>query len=197
MRTRCFSNLGRVMMGFVRPCRLATFTAAGLFAVASARADVVESGPSGFAIQHSVQIAAAPDRVYAALTKPAKWWNSEHTFSGSAANLTLEARAGGCFCETWNGGSVQHSVVVTAMPGKMLRLRGALGPFQGQGMDGALTFTFKQSGNGTQLTFENVLGGYMKGGIGKWPSLADAMLTEQMDRLKRYVETGSPEAARK
>jgi uncharacterized protein YndB with AHSA1/START domain len=162
-----------------------------------ARADVVESGASGFAIQRTVHVAAAPERVYAALTNPAKWWNSEHTFSGSAANMTLEARAGGCFCEIWNGGSVQHLVVVQAIPGKTLRLHGALGPFQGQGMDGALTFTLKQSGEGTDLTLENIMGGFMKGGIGKWPSLADGMLSDQMERLKRYVETGSPEAAKK
>jgi uncharacterized protein YndB with AHSA1/START domain len=159
------------------------------------RAEVVESSANGFALQRIVHIAATPERVYAALIQPAKWWNSEHTFSGSAANLTLDARAGGCFCESWNGGSVQHLVVVYAVAGKTLRLRGALGPFQGQGADGALTFTLKPSGDGTDLTMENIVGGYMKGGFTKWPPLADSMLAEQMVRLKRYTETGSPEPA--
>ena len=111
--------------------------------------------------------------------------------------MTLDARAGGCFCEIWKGGSVQHLVVTQAVRGKLLRLRGALGPFQAQGMDGALTFTLKESGNGTDLTLSNILGGFMKGGVGKWPSLADVMLAEQIGRLKRYVETGSAEAAAK
>jgi uncharacterized protein YndB with AHSA1/START domain len=163
----------------------------------STRAEVVESGPNGFALQRTVHIAATPERVYAALVLPAKWWNSEHTFSGSAANLSLEPRAGGCFCETWSGGSVQHLVVADAATGKTLRLRGALGPFQGQGADGALTFTLKPAGDGTDLTMENIVGGYMKGGFAKWPPLADSMLAEQMIRLKRYVETGTPEAASK
>jgi uncharacterized protein YndB with AHSA1/START domain len=163
----------------------------------SARAAVVESGPNGFAIQQSLHIAAAPERVYATLMTPARWWNSEHTFSGSAANLTLEPRAGGCFCETWNGGSVQHLVVVYAEPGKVLRLRGALGPFQGQGVDGALTFTLKASAGGTDLVLENTAGGFIKGGFGKWPLLADAMLADLMARLKRYMETGSPDGASK
>jgi len=158
-----------------------------------ARAEVVESSPNGFALQRTVHIAAAPDRVYAALIQPAKWWNSEHTFSGSAANLSLDARAGGCFCETWSGGSVQHLVVVDAVSGKTLRLRGALGPFQGQGMDGALTFTIKPAGDGADLTMDNIVGGFMKGGVSKWPPLADSMLAEQMIRLKRYTETGSPD----
>ena len=163
----------------------------------SAHAEVIEASSSGFALQRTIHIAAAPDRVYAALIQPAKWWNPEHTFSGSAANLSLDARAGGCFCETWSGGSVQHEVVVYVVPGKTLRMRGALGPFQAQGMTGALTFSIKAAGDGTDLTMENVVGGFMKGGIGKWPRLADSMLAEQMIRFKRYVETGSPEAALK
>jgi uncharacterized protein YndB with AHSA1/START domain len=158
-----------------------------------ARAEVVEAGPGGFALQRTIHVAATPERVYAALVLPARWWNSEHTFSGSAANLSLDARAGGCFCEFWSGGSVQHLVVVSAMPGKLLRMRGALGPFQSQGVDGALTFTIKAAGDGADLTMDNMIGGFMKGGPAKWPTLADSMLAEQMIRLKRYIEIGSPE----
>jgi uncharacterized protein YndB with AHSA1/START domain len=169
----------------------ATLVLAQMFA---ARAAVVESGPNGFALQQRLHIATSPERVYAALITPAKWWNSEHTFSGSAANLTLDARAGGCFCEIWNGGSVQHLMVTDAEPGKILRLRGALGPFQGQGVDGALTFTLKADAGGTDVTLDNIVGGYIKGGAAKWPALADAMLADQIARLKRFIETGSPDA---
>jgi uncharacterized protein YndB with AHSA1/START domain len=158
-----------------------------------ARAEVVEAGPTGFALQRTIHIAATPERVYAALVLPTRWWNSEHTFSGSASNLSLDARAGGCFCELWSGGSVQHLLVVTAMPGKLLRMRGALGPFQGQGVQGALSFTIRPASDGADLTMDNVVGGFMKGGLAKWPTLADSMLAEQMIRLKRYIETGSPE----
>jgi uncharacterized protein YndB with AHSA1/START domain len=162
----------------------------------SARAAVVESSATGFAIQQMVHIQAAPERVYAALITPAKWWNSDHTFSGNAGNLTLEPRAGGCFCETWNGGSVQHLIVVDAEPGKSLRVRGALGPFQGQGVDGALTFTLKASAGGTDVVMDNILGGYVKGGLAKWQSPADVMLADLITRLKRFVETGSPDSAK-
>lgn len=177
-------------------CGAATVCAL-LLAEASARAEVIESSSTGFAISRTVHIAAAPDRVYAALVQPAKWWNSQHTFSGNAANLTLDARAGGCLCESWSGGSVQHLVVIDAEPGRILRLRGALGPFQGQGVSGTLTFALKSAAGGSDLTLDNVVGGFMKGGFAKWPSLADSMLAEQLVRLKRYVETGSPDAAAK
>lgn len=180
------------------PMRLHEFasalTGASLFIHASAvQAALVETASNGFAIEQTVHVAASPERVYGALITPSRWWNSEHTFSGSAANLSLDARAGGCFCESWSGGSVQHLVVVQAQPGKILRLRGALGPFQAQGMEGALTITLKANAGGTDITLDSVMGGYIKGGVAKWPSLADAMLADQMGRLKRFVETGSPE----
>ena len=158
------------------------------------RAAVVDTTANGFAIEQQVHIAAAPDKVYDALVHPALWWSSDHTFSGSAANLTMEARAGGCFCEALaNGGSVEHAVVVDADPGHVLRLRGPLGPFQGQGVASALTFSLKAGGDGTDLTLDNIAGGYMKGGFADWPAKADAMLAGQMARLKAYLETGSPD----
>src|SRR5262249_46273108 len=110
-----------------------------------------------------------------------------------AANMTLDAKAGGCFCEMLpNGGSVQHLEVVSAMPGKQLRMRGALGPFQGSGVDGAMTWALAASAGQTDLTVTYDLGGHMKGGFVDWPQKADAMVSEQVARLKKLVETGAP-----
>jgi uncharacterized protein YndB with AHSA1/START domain len=158
-------------------------------------AAVVDFTPTGFAIEVAIHIAAPPDKVYAALIRPALWWNSQHTFSQDAANLTLDARGGGCFCEKLpNGGSVQHAVVVDAEPGDTLRLRGPLGPFQGQGVDSAITFSLKPAAGGTDLALDNIVGGYMNGGFADWPAKADGMLADQLARLKMFVETGSPTA---
>ncbi|HEX7915316.1 MAG TPA: hypothetical protein VF497_06160, partial [Rudaea sp.] len=80
---------------------------------------------------YAFKTSAAPDRAYAAITGVARWWDSNHTYSGNASNLSLDARAGGCWCEQLaDGGSVQHMTVLTAMPGRMLRLSGGLGPLQ-------------------------------------------------------------------
>jgi len=156
-------------------------------------AAVVSVGPSGFELKQTVHIAASPDKVYAALIQPKLWWDSGHTFSGSAANLIIDARAGGCFCEALpNGGSVQHEVVVDADPGQALVMRGALGPFQDRGVDGALAFRLTPAGGGTDLVMTNDLGGYMSEGLADWAPRADAMLADQMARLKAYIETGKP-----
>jgi uncharacterized protein YndB with AHSA1/START domain len=185
----------------MRSKNIGTALAIACFSLAAgvAQAAVVDSQPNGFAIEEKVHIDAAPDKVYAALIAPQKWWNAQHTFSQNAANLSLEARAGGCLCEKLaNGGSVLHAVVVDADPGSTLRLRGPLGPFQGQGVDSVMTFSLKGGGDGTDLVLDNKIGGYMRGGFGTWPQAADGMLSDLVAHLKYFTETGKamPSAAK-
>ena len=156
--------------------------------------EVADLQSNGFTLDQKIDIQAPPDKVYAALLEPGKWWSAAHTFSGDAKNMTLDARPGGCWCETLpNGGGVMHMTVVYVDPGKMLRLRGALGPFQSTGMDGTMTVTVdaKKAG-GTALEWSYSLGGYIWGGYGPLPGSADGVLNQQVRRLKSYVETGSP-----
>lgn len=154
-----------------------------------AQAAVTDASPNGFSIEIHAQIAAPPDRVYAALINPARWWNSQHTFSNAASNLSLDAKAGGCLCEKLpNGGSVQHLTVSLAIPGRTLRLRGAMGPLQGQGVDSVLTFTLTGKGGATDLKLENIVGGFIKGGFAKWPQAVDGMLTDLVAHLRTYCE---------
>ena len=167
---------------------------AALFSLGSpAGAAVIHAAPGGFELKQVVHISAPAARVYAALIQPSKWWNSEHTYSGSAANLSLDARPGGCFCEAMpNGGVVQHLVVVNVQLNEALELRGALGPFHARGVDGVLAFELRPTGDGVDLTMTNDMGGYMSEGMESWAPKADGMLSEQMSRLKRLIETGAP-----
>jgi uncharacterized protein YndB with AHSA1/START domain len=168
---------------------------AALAAPAAARAAVDDVSAAGFALRESVEIAASPDQVYQALTAPSHWWSSEHTYSHDAANLTLDAKAGGCWCESLpGGGSVQHMIVVNAMPGRTLRLRGALGPLQAMAVDGAMTFALTADGTLTHLTASYLVGGYSKPGFAEIAVMVDRVLGEQMNRLKLFIETGSPDA---
>ena len=161
------------------------------------RAEVVSSAANGFEVHEAAHIAASPETVYAAIVAPSHWWDSAHTFSKSAANLTLDPRAGGCWCETLaGGGSVQHLIVVLAMPGKTLRLRGALGPLQGLGVDGAMTWKITPAGAGSDLDLTYTVGGFVKDGLDKLAGPVDGVLGEQVQRLKQFIETGSPAKAR-
>lgn len=164
-------------------------TLAALCSAWPVHAAVVETTTNGLAIEEKVHIAASPDKVYVALTHPEKWWNPEHTFSHDAKNLSLDPKAGGCLCETLpNGGSVQHLTVAFAEPGKMLRFRGAMGPFQREGVDGALTFSLAPKDGGTDLMLDVLWGGYYHGGFKDIAVPADGMLTDLVTRLKQYAE---------
>lgn len=154
-----------------------------------AAAEVISAGQNGFEIRETVHVAAAPEKAYAVLLQPARWWSSEHTFSGSAANLTLDARAGGCWCETLTtGGSVEHMHVVYVAPGKVLRLRGALGPLQGLGVEGAMTWSVKPGTSGTDITISYAAGGYVKDGFDGLSKGVDHVLGEQLERLRKLID---------
>jgi hypothetical protein len=180
--------------------RRALLLAVPLFSVAvPAPAEVVSVAPNGFTLKHEVEVKAAASALYDALTaRVGSWWNPEHTFSGDAKNLSIAAVPGGCFCERFpNGGGVLHMAVVYAAPGKTLRMTGALGPMQGSGLAGSLTWALAKSEGGTKLVVTYGVGGYMPGGLETMAPLADGMLGEQIGRLKTYVETGSPVPAAK
>ena len=154
-----------------------------------AKAEVVSVGGNGFEIRETAHTAASPDKVYAALLLPAHWWSSDHTFSGSAANLVLDARAGGCWCETLpDGGSVEHLRVVYVSPGKTVRLRGALGPFQGLAVDGVMTWSVKSVADGTDISFTYAIGGYAKDGFDGMSKMTDRVLGEAIEHLKKFVD---------
>jgi hypothetical protein len=86
--------------------------------------------------------------------------------------------------------------VVNVIPGKLLRLRGALGPFQSTGMDGAMNFVLTAKGQGTELQLVYNIGGYTWGGYQALPTTADGVLGLQVYRLKQLIETGSPNTPR-
>ncbi|HEY3637370.1 MAG TPA: SRPBCC domain-containing protein [Rhizomicrobium sp.] len=167
--------------------------ALGLVWPVQASATIVDAGAAGFTVEETVDIPAPPDQVYQALVTPSRWWSSDHTYSHDAANLSLDPKAGGCWCETLaGGGSVQHMTVVNAIPRKMLRLRGALGPLQSMAVDGAMTITLNADGKITHLTLIYTVGGYAKGGFTNISKAVDRVLGEQTERLRLLLETGSP-----
>ena len=154
-----------------------------------APSEVKSAAPSGFEVATMVTIAAPADRVYAAFGEIGRWWSPSHTFSRDAANLSIELRAGGCFCERLKeGGSVQHRQVVYAAPGEGLRLHGALGPLQMEGVDGTLSWTLKPAEGGASVTQSYIVGGYIRSGMEQWAPRIDRVLDEQLLRLKSFVE---------
>lgn len=180
--------------------RLSTAALAILLFSMAATAEVVESSAAAMKVKEVVEIAAPVEKVYAAFVRIGSWWDKEHTFSGDAANLSLDVRPGGCFCEKLpDGGGAMHLTVVFVAPNQRITLSGALGPLQTTGATGAMNFSFvpKPSGSepGSQLTLVYSVGGYYPNGLQSVAAGVDEVLSQQMQRLKRLIESGSPVAA--
>ena len=154
------------------------------------RADVVDRSPSGFTVKTSVAVAASPQRIYQDLLSVGAWWDKDHTYSGDAKNMTLVAQPGGCFCEKWAAGAVEHGRVVSVSPNKMIRISAALGPLQQLGVAGTLTWSIDPAtqGNGSTLTMTYAAGGYAPGGLDKLADIVDSVLKGQVQRLKAFAE---------
>jgi uncharacterized protein YndB with AHSA1/START domain len=150
--------------------------------------------PTGFLVKFEVSVNAPSAKVYDALVKQiGSWWNPEHTYSGDAKNLSIDARSGGCFCEKLpNGGAVEHLRVVYIAPREVLRLSGALGPLQASGVAGSMTWKLTGAGDNTRAQLTYSVGGFIDGGFEKVAPGVETVLREQFDRLKLFVETGKP-----
>lgn len=175
--------------------RMTGWMAAALVLAAAlpVQAEVKNVTAQGFQVQHVLRLSTPPAKTWSSLVEIGRWWSSEHTYSGESGNLSIDPRAGGCFCERLaNGGGVAHMTVVWAAPGQVLRLSGALGPLQADGVSGALTWTIEPREAGSELRLDYVVGGYSVRGFERYAPLVDQMLAEQMLRFKSWVETGKP-----
>ena len=163
--------------------------ALALLAASPAAAEVTASTEASFTVTHKVTVAATPAKVWATLIAPSAWWNKDHTWSGCAANLSLDPRAGGCWCEKLpEGGGVEHMRVVFFQPGKMLRLSGALGPLQSFPASGVVTVTLTPAADGktTAVKVDYAVAGAP--GLGKIAGPVDGVLGQQVAGLKAAAE---------
>ena len=168
--------------------------AVAVLTVATVRADVSAVSDAGFVSEHTVILAAPPAEAYQALTAQiSQWWDAAHSYSGKAENFSLDATAGGCFCEQLpGGGSVMHMMVVYADPGVLLRLVGGLGPLQGMGVSGSMDFALEPNpasadGSSTLLQYRYVVHGYVPGGMEAFASAVDQVQLGQLLRLQAYL----------
>lgn len=173
-------------MKFQSRSRFATFAVAALLPFAASAATNTATS-SSYVVIHKAEIAAPPAAVYAALGQPDKWWSPSHTYSGSAANLKLEMRAGGCFCESWDGGSVEHGRVILALRNQMLRLEASLGPLQEKAVTAILTFELSAGESGKTRVQATYRVRAPEAGLNNTSDMVDKVIGEQLARLASHV----------
>ena len=160
-----------------------------------AHADTASVSAGGFLVTHRKDVQATPQQVFEAIGRVDRWWSGRHSYSGDAAKLSLELSGGGCFCERWDGGSVQHAQVIGVGKDAYVRLQGALRPLQELAVTGVLTFSVKAVEGRTQLSVTYRVAGAADGGLEKWAGPVDRVIGEQVGRLAAYVDTGKPDGA--
>jgi len=157
-------------------------------------AEVKQAQADTVLLEFNARIAAAPSAAYDAIVHIERWWSSEHTYSGSASNLSLSAEPGGCFCERWKDGAVEHGRIIFVQRDQVLRLVAPLGPLQARAVNAVLTFQLAPADGGTSLAVSYRVNGSSVSALDKSAPAVDGVLSEALQRLKRLIETGKPAA---
>lgn len=165
-----------------------------LLLVLPAQADVVASAPGHYELAHSATSELSPDEMWARLLDVPAWWQDAHTYSGSAANLSLDARAGGLWREDWEGGSVAHGTVLLVQPPTAdapgtLRVDAPFGPLQERDVRVVWTITVAPHADGSEVTFRELASGPERSGL---DTLAPAVDFVKGEALKSLVDKGVP-----
>ena len=163
------------------------------------KAEVVGADFNGFTVRHTINIAAPRRAVYdAAVNEVGQWWIDDHTMSGDSSNMTIDPRPLGCFCESFANSAgdavgVVHMTVTFVNPTVMIRFTGGLGPLGLMGIDGNMTWEFDDSDDGTVVTLNYAVGGYLAGGLDEVAPAVDSVLGEQLSRLQAHflAESGA------
>jgi uncharacterized protein YndB with AHSA1/START domain len=170
--------------------RIVLALVASLATAGATQAEVLAAGPVGFNLRIVTTTKADPLIAFEAFTRIEKWWDPSHTYTGNAANLSLNMRPGGAFLEaTASGTWVKHLEVVYVSPGKEIRFLGGLGPLQSMGLHGALDVQFEPiEGGGTRMVMTYNVSGYSQTGLENLAQIVDRVQTRQMQRHSAYAD---------
>jgi hypothetical protein len=150
--------------------------------------EVKSQSSTSFELEWRAVVPATPNETFAQLGRIGDWWDVAHSYSRKAENLSLDLRAGGCFCEkTDDGGSIEHMRVVYVAPGTAVRMQGGLGPLQQEAVTGTFSWTLKPVPQGTEITQSYIVSGFIRSGADSFASPVDRVLGEQFARLVKKL----------
>lgn len=154
-----------------------------------ALAEVKDASAEGFTLENAVVVPVDAETAWRALVEDVDaWWPADHTWWGAESVLSIDPRAGGCFCERHGEREAQHLLVTFADPPKRLRLTGGLGPLQGMGLHGVLEFRLAPSGEGgTAITMFYRAGGYAPDDLSELAPVVDSVQALQLGGLAAHL----------
>lgn len=168
---------------------------ASALAATPAMAGVVSSSPNAFHVSHTQPLVAKRSDAFELLRQPALWWDSDHTYSGDAANFRLDLTPGGCFCEHMPGGGfVEHMRVLSFRPGEEIVLEGMLGPLRSAPARGVMILKLEDVGPNSRVTLDFKVVGFPDGDGATWAPIVDGVLDQQMKRFRTRAASGGSRA---
>lgn len=164
-----------------------------LCAADSARAEIIDSSPNGFTLSNQIEVEQGAMAAFRALIDNVdQWWPRDHTRWGEGSRLSIEAKAGGCFCERKGDQKALHMSVNLVDPGKLLRMTGGLGPLQGMGLDGVLEFRFATlPSDRTSVTMYYRAGGYTPDDLSELAPIVDRVQALQIGGLAAFLNAAT------
>lgn len=161
--------------------------AAAALLAAPASAEVVSRTADSFTLRYAVGAEIAPEDIPGTLQDLPKWWDSAHTYSGSAANLSLDLTPGGCWCERLaDGTNFDHGRTVSVAPDRFV-FDAPFGPMRGKATKAELTVSWPTANRGWTPTWIMVVEGP---GIGAMADGVDAVMGAGYQRWLHYLEYG-------
>ncbi|HET9485361.1 MAG TPA: hypothetical protein VFO79_15475 [Xanthomonadales bacterium] len=153
-------------------------------------AELTQSAPDALESRHVFRIEKTPAEAWRVLIKPQRYWPRDHTWSGDPGNLSLEARAGGCFCEKWKDASAEHGRVVMSQKDALLRIRGAFGPLQALAVTGVVTVELSAKDGGTEAIVTYRVSGDSLHQLDKFAPVVDKVIGQQFGRFADLATDG-------
>jgi hypothetical protein len=175
---------------------LATLGTVSLLLAASAAGAAVESStPDGFVVVNQQVVPVPPAAAWLGLVADVdRWWPRDHSWWGEESTLSIEPRAGGCFCEIAGERQAHHMLVAFVDPPRLLRMTGGLGPLQGMGLHGALDWRLEAVAEGTRLTLRYQAGGYAGMDLRELAPVVDQVQGLQLGALADHLRRSDGQA---
>lgn len=158
----------------------------------AALAEVTAVSAHGFVVKNSFVTRQPADTVWLSLINDVdSWWPKDHSWW--EGTFSINATAGGCFCERKNNKSAEHMRVSYVDPPVSLVMTGGLGPLQSMGVYGALNWQISPDNGLTRVTLTYQAQGYLPSGFKQLAPVVDEVQAGQLARLHAWLRQTYPD----
>lgn len=160
-------------------------TSAVLLTASSSRAEVVSRSENAFTLTFTGSTALGPAGLPAAMADVSQWWDPEHSYTGDAANLSLDLTPGGCWCEAMpDGTAFDHGRTVSVVFGEM-RFHAPFGPLRSVATRADLIVTYTVADRRVTPTWTFIVEGP---GVGAMADPVDGVMGNGFARWIAYMD---------